>query len=261
MFTQAAEKLLEAHERRERFAPLPPGLAPRTEAEAYGIQDAFVALRAQKLGAVAGYKIALTSEAMRRFVGVDSPQAGVMLASTLQRSPGRIRAADFVRPIIEFEVAVEMADVLPVADSPFSRDRIAHAVAAVMPAIELADDRHADYKQLAQHPLELIADNSWNEGAVLGAPVREWQSIDLAAVRAIAKINGTPVGEGRGADAMGHPLDAVAWLANHLASIGRGLLRGDVVITGSLITTKAVTAGDFVEFSLGQLGKIELRVD
>jgi 2-keto-4-pentenoate hydratase len=53
----------------------------------------------------------------------------------------------------------------------------------------------------------------------------------------------------------------VAWLANHLASIGRGLLRGDVVITGSLITTKAVTAGDFVEFSLGQLGKIELRVD
>ena len=261
MFTQAAEKLLEAHERRERFAPLPPGLAPRTEAEAYGIQDAFVALRAQKLGAVAGYKIALTSEAMRRFVGVNSPQAGVMLASTLQRSPGRIRAADFVRPIIEFEVAVEMADVLPVADSPFSRDRIAHAVGAVMPAIELADDRNADYKQLVQHPLELIADNAWNEGAVLGAPVHDWKGIDLAAVRAIAKINGMQVGEGRGADAMGHPLDAVAWLANHLASIGRGLLRGDVVITGSLITTKPVAAGDVVRYDLTELGSVELRVD
>ena len=100
MFTQAAEKLFEAHERRERFAPLPPGLAPRTEDEAYGIQDAFVALRAQKLGAVVGYKIALTSPQMRRFVGVDKPQAGMMLASTLQRSPGRIRAADYVRPIV-----------------------------------------------------------------------------------------------------------------------------------------------------------------
>jgi len=261
MFTQAAEKLLEAHRRRERFAPLPPGLAPRTEAEAYGIQDAFVALRAQKLGAVAGYKIALTSEAMRRFVGVNSPQAGMMFASTLQRSPGRIRAADFVRPIIEFEVAVEMADVLPVADSPFTRDRVAHAVGAVMPAIELADDRNADYKELARHPLELIADNSWNEGAVLGAPVREWKAIDLAAVRAIARINGQPVGEGRGADAMGHPLDALAWLANHLASSGRGLVRGDVVITGSLITTKAVAAGDVVRYDLTELGTVELRVD
>lgn len=261
MFTQAAEKLFEAHERRERFAPLPPGLAPRTEDEAYGIQDAFVALRAQKLGAVVGYKIALTSPQMRRFVGVDKPQAGMMLASTLQRSPGRIRAADYVRPIVEFELAVEIAETLPAADKPFSRSRVAHSVGAVMPALELADDRNADYTQLARHPLELIADNAWNEGAVLGEPVREWQGIDLAAVRAIAKINGKPVGEGRGADAMGHPFDAVAWLADHLASIGRGLLRGDVVITGSLVTTKAVTAGDFVEFSLGELGAVELRVD
>jgi 2-keto-4-pentenoate hydratase len=80
-------------------------------------------------------------------------------------------------------------------------------------------------------------------------------------VRAIAKINGQHVGEGRGADAMGHPLDAVAWLANHLASIGRGLVRGDVVITGSLITTKAVAAGDVVRYDLTELGSVELRVD
>jgi len=261
MFTQAAARLLEAHERRERFAPLPAGLAPRTEAEAYGIQDAFVALRAQTLGAIAGYKIALTSEAMRRFVGVDKPQAGMMLASTVQRSPGRIRAADYVRPIIEFEVAVEIAETLPAADKPFSRSRVAQSVGAVMPAIELADDRNADYKQLAQHPLELIADNAWNEGAVLGTPVTDWQAIDLAAVRGVAKINGNNVGEGRGADAMGHPLDAVAWLADHLASIGRGLLRGDVVITGSIVTTKAVAAGDVVRFDLTELGTVELRVD
>src|SRR5512134_2341165 len=48
------------------------------------------------------------------------------------------------------------------------------------------------------------------------------------------------------ADCMGQPLDALAWLADHLASIGRGLLRGDVVITGSIITSKFVKAGDRV---------------
>jgi 2-keto-4-pentenoate hydratase len=262
MSTQAAaEHLLESHGRRERFAPLPHGLAPRTESEAYAIQDAFVALRAQKLGAIAGYKIALTSAEMRRFVGVDSPMAGVMFESTLHRSPARVRAADYVRLIVEFEIAVQIAEDLPAADKPFSRGRVANSVGAVMPALELADDRNADYKQLARHPLELIADNCWNEGAVLGAPVKDWKRIDLAAVRGVATINGNKVGEGRGADAMGHPLDAVAWLADHLASIGRGLLRGNVVITGSIVTTKTVTAGDFVMFDAAELGTVELRVE
>jgi len=261
MSTQAARRLFEAHERRERFTPLPPDLAPRTESEAYAIQDAFVALRAEKLGALAGYKIALTSAEMRRFVGVESPQAGVMFVSTLHRSPARVRAADYVRLIVEFEIAIQIADDLPAADKPFFRERVAQSVGAVMPALELADDRNADYKALPKHPFELIADNCWNEGAVLGAQVEDWKAIDLAAVRGIATINGNKVGEGRGADVMGHPLDALAWLADHLASLGRGLLRGDVVITGRIVPSKTVTTGDHVVFDVEGLGKVELRVD
>jgi 2-oxo-3-hexenedioate decarboxylase/2-keto-4-pentenoate hydratase len=60
---------------------------------------------------------------------------------------------------------------------------------------------------------------------------------------------------------MGHPLDAVAWLADHLAAEGRGLLRGDVVLTGSIVTTKTVIAGDLVLFDVEELGSVELRVD
>jgi 2-keto-4-pentenoate hydratase len=258
---QAAARLLEAHERRERFAPLPAGLAPRSAEDAYAIQDAFVALRAAKLGPLAGYKIALSSPEMQRFVGVDTPQAGVVLRSQVGRTPAKVRASDYVRLIVEFEIGVEMGDDLPVADAPFDRERVMQAVGAVMPAIEIADDRGADYSQLSRHPYELIADNSWNEGAVLGEPVREWKSLDLAQMLGVAKINGKPVGEGRGKAAMGHPLEAVAWIANHLASLNRGLLRGEMVITGSLITSKPVKAGDRIEFSLAGLGKAELEVD
>ena len=258
---RAAQRLFEAHQQRERFAPLPPGLAPGTADAAYGIQDAFVALRAQKLGAIAGYKVALSTEEMQRFVGVDAPQAGVMLESTLRRTPARVRAADYVHLIIEFEIAVEIGADLPSADAPFSRQRIADSVRAVMPAIELADDRGADYSQLSKHPFELIADNGWNEGAVLGTPVENWKGIDLAAVRGVATINGKTVGEGIGAAALGHPLDAVAWVANHLASLRRGLVFRDVVITGSLITSKTVQPGDLVKFSVENLGEVELRVD
>ena len=257
----AARRLLEAHELRERFRPLPKELAPRTEEEAYAIQDGFVALRAKKLGGIAGYKIALATAEMQRFVGVDAPQAGAMLEFTLHRTPARVRAADYLHLIVEFEIAVEIAEDLPVADAPFFRSRVAQAVGGVMPAIELADDRGAVYAELAKHPLDLIADNGWNEGAVLGYPVREWLNIDLAAVRGVATINGKAVGEGKGAQAMGHPLDAVAWMADHLARHGRGLLRGDVVITGSLITSKNAKEGELVKFALEGLGEAELRVD
>jgi 2-keto-4-pentenoate hydratase len=258
---QAATRLLEAHRTRERFSPLPAALAPRSTEEAYAIQDAFVALRAHRLGAIAGYKVALSSKAMQRFVGVDAPQAGVLLESTVHASPARVHAGDYVRLIVEFEVAVQLAVDLPAADAPFSRSRIAASVRAVMPAIELADDRNADYGELAKHPLELIADNAWSEGAVLGTPVSDWKKLDLAGVRGIATINGETVGEGVGAAAMGHPLDAVAWVANHLAAHGRGLVFRDVVITGSMITSKAVKAGDVVRFAVEGLGHAELRVD
>jgi 2-keto-4-pentenoate hydratase len=60
---------------------------------------------------------------------------------------------------------------------------------------------------------------------------------------------------------MGHPFNALAWIAEHLAAHGRGLLRGDVVITGSIITSKNVAAADLVKFSVTGLGEVELRVD
>lgn len=258
---RAARRLLEAHQRREYFAPLPAELAPQNAEEAYAIQDDFVALRSDKLGAIAGYKIALSSKEMQRFVGVNEPQAGVMLERTLHPTPARVRASDYVHLIVEFEIAVRMAADLPAADAPYTRAQVAEYVGAVMPAIEIADDRKADYAQLARHPLELIADNGWNEGAVLGVPLENWRSVDLAALRGVATINGRVVGEGVGAAALGHPLDAVAWIANHLAAHGRGLVFRDVVITGSIITTKTVQAGELVRFDVDQLGSVELRVD
>jgi 2-keto-4-pentenoate hydratase len=258
---EAAAWLLRAHENRERFRALPEDFSPRTPGEAYAIQEAFVALRARQRGAAVGYKVALSSAAMRRYVGVDSPQAGVIFESTILRSPARIRAADYVNLIVEFEIAVEMAEDLPVADAPFSRERVARAAGAVMPALEIADDRGADYALLSQHPLDLIADNTWNEGAVLGRPIADWKSAALEQVRGIASINGARVGEGVGAEAMGHPFDAVAWIAENLASRGHGLLRKDVVITGSLVTSKRAKAGDLVRFELEGFGGVELRVE
>ncbi len=258
---RAADWLFQAHERRERFAPLPPELAPHSSEEAYAIQGEFVGMRARKLGSVAGYKIALTTPAMRKMVGLDDSTAGEILEKTILRSPALVRSVDYVRLLVEFEIAVELAEDLPAVGAPYTRERVAQAVGAVMPALELADDRNADYSTLAANSLMLIADNGWNEGAVLGAPLRDWRSVDLAALRGVVTINGEEVGAGHGRDVMGHPFEALAWVANNLAARGLGLWRSDVVITGSLVTSKFPKPGDVVRFSAGALGEVSLHVD
>ncbi len=262
---RAGEWLYEAHRRRERFAPLPADLAPGDIGEAYTIQSEYVGKRAETLGQVTGYKIALTTPAMRAMVGLNDSIAGDMLDKTILRfnpnSGARVRAADYLRLIVEFEIAFELAEDLPAIGAPYDRKRVAQAVAAVMPALELADDRNAEYANLPGDVLTMIADNAWNEGAVLGKPVQAWQNIDLAALQGVATINAANVGAGHGRDVMGHPLDALAWLANNLAGRGLGLWRGDVVITGSLVTSKFPKAGDLVRFEAGALGAVELRVD
>jgi len=258
---KAAEWLFRAHEARERFAPLPPELAPRDLAEAYLIQSEYVALRSATRGNVAGYKIALTTPAMRAMVKVGDSIAGSVLGKTILRGNSSVRASDFVRLIVEFEIAFELAEDLPAIGAPYGRKRVADAVAAVMPALELADDRDANYAILPGNALTLTADNAWNEGAVLGAPVRDWKGINLTDLQGVATINGANVGTGHGRDVMGHPLDALSWLANNLALRGLGLWRGDVVLTGSLVASKFPKAGDLVRFEAGALGAVELRVN
>ena len=258
---RAARWLVRQHLARLASRPLPRSLAPRELGEAYRVQAAFCALKSSQCGPVVGHKIALTTPQMRALVGLDAPIAGRLHQRQTVAGPGRVRAADYGRLLIEFEIAFRMADDLPPDRAPFDQPSVAAAVGAVMPAFELADDRGADYSTLPARGLELAADNAWNEGAVLGAPVAGWRALDLAGVRGIALRNGEPAGKGRGADVMGHPLESLRWVANHLARLGQGLRRGDVVISGSLVTSRFPKAGETWRFDAGALGAVELRVD
>jgi len=157
-------------------------------------------------------------------------------------------------------VAVQLGVDLPAAKAPYSRDLFTDAVAAVIPAFELVDDRQADYAQLAAHVLSLIADNAWNAGVVLGPALRGWHSLDLAAARGVMKLNGVAAGEGFGRDVMGHPLEALVWLANTLAQRGKGLTQGMIVMTGSIVATRFVGAGDVAVFAVEGLGEVRLDV-
>jgi 2-keto-4-pentenoate hydratase len=224
------------------------------------MQEELHSLMTQVHGPIAGYKIALTTPVMRQMVGFHSPIAGAVLAGTMQFSPVTIPCSDYVRLGVECELAVQLGRDLPAAHAPYRRDQIDDAVAAIMPAFELVDDRQADYSQLAAHVLTLIADNVWNAGIVLGAPHHDWHGIDLMAVHGVMLINSTVVGEGDGHDVMGHPIEALLWLVNRLAQRGKSLAQGMIVMTGSIVATRFVNPGDTVGLSMAGLGDVQLNL-
>ena len=133
---------------------------------------------------------------------------------------------------------------------PLTRATAADAVASVHASIEVVDDRYADYTTLGTPTL--IADDFFNFGCVLGPAVTAWRDLDLAAIGGRMAINGEVVGEGRGADILGHPLEALVWLSTNAAARGRPLRAGQFVTLGSLVATKWVAAGDEVRIEVGR---------
>jgi 2-keto-4-pentenoate hydratase len=263
---QAADWLMGEHAARRRFTALSGAHVPPDVAGAYEVQEALVARRRAAQGTgIAGYKIALTTPTMRKFVGYDDSIAGQVLANGVHQSPARVKVSDYVHLLFECELAFLMESDLPVGAAPPTREEVAKHIGAVCPAFELADDRHADYSSFGRDNGEtmktLAADNAWNSGVVLGPWCRDWRGLDLGSVVGVASVNGVEVGRGTGSDVLGHPLEAMAWIARHLQVRGRTLKAGELVITGSLVASKFPTAGDAVRFAVEGLGEVSLNVE
>jgi 2-keto-4-pentenoate hydratase len=257
--TALAEALFVEHKAAKPYHPFEESIQSKPLADAYLIQEAFLKLLMEAgQGDLAGYKIALTSKAMQQLCGVDQPLAGAVLSSVIHQSPAKLNYANFQHLGVEFEVAVKLGADLPAVSSPHTRQSVSPAIAACMASFELIEDRQADYRKL--DAFTLVADNCWNGGVVLGTPVTDWHRIDLENASTRLRINGEPAGKGRVGDAMGHPFEAVAWLANLLNQQGKMLKRDMLVMTGSSITTKFQNAGDYLSFLIEGMGDVRLEL-
>jgi 2-keto-4-pentenoate hydratase len=250
---KVARYVLAEHERRADYRNLPAEIAPANVGEAYAAQLALVRLLGPRKGKVAGLKIATTTKIMQQLMGIDHPCGGTIFEKTVHKSPAELRLSDYQHVVIECELAVRLARDLPAAGAPYAPASVAPAVGPVMPAFELIEDRNADYKQTSA--LSIIADNCWNAGIVLGAPVAYDPARSLAGVAGRLTINNSRTHEGRTED----PLETLAWIANLAAGQDRPLAAGMVVITGSVIPTLPIAPGDRFVFTLEGLGSVEVR--
>lgn len=246
---QLAQALFEQHTTRAHFSTLRTAGKVLDTAAAYDVQDELVALlRKARNADVAGYKIGLTSTAMQTMCGIDKPVFGRILSDQVYQSGARVDLKQYVHLGLEFEIAVKLgSDIVP-HGTPLSTADIAACTAAICPALELVDDRHAEYSTLDAG--SLIADNAWNAGVVLA----DWQPLPGEfTVRQGRVFSQDPQAE-TGAVDYRHVLASVAWLAQELASRGTHLRAGEIVMTGSVVRTRFPVEGEIWHYEVDGLG-------
>jgi 2-keto-4-pentenoate hydratase len=251
----AAAAILWQHwQQSTRLDELPLRCRPGSRAEGYAIQAEVAKLSGQS---VVGWKIAATSTAGQQHIRVDGPMAGCLLSARALEGGARISLAGNNMKVAEAEFAFRMGRSLPKRAEAYSVAEVVDAAASLHPAIEVPDSRYEDFTRVGA--AQLIADVACACWFVLGPATRvEWHAIDLAQHGVAAYRNGALAAQGAGANVLGDPRSALAWIANELSAYGDGLRAGDVVITGTCLTPVPVFAGDGVKCDFGEFGVLEV---
>ena len=248
----AAAVLAAARRSRVALDRLPPELVPPTIDDAYRVQLELHRQLREERGPRGGWKIGCTTRVMQAYLGISTPSAGTLYARTIAHGEGRFTTGAN-RLGVECELAVRLGlDLVDVAAHDAAA--VTDAVAAVMAAIEVVEDRYVDYTRLDAGAL--VADDFFGAGCVLGPELTDWRGLDLGSVTASMTINGGEVGRGSGSDILGDPLRALMWLAGTAADLGEPLRAGQVVLLGSLVQTNWVAAGDRVVVRNDPLGEV-----
>ncbi len=257
---RAAEVLFAARRNLAPIPALPEGCRPQTPADGYAIQAAARALRG---GAIAGFKIGATSQTAQDLLATEEPFHGCLYADAIFDSPAVLSAGNTNFRLIEPEFAFRLGTDLPARTAPYKRDELIAAVASLHPALEVVTSAFGETwtgAGLAQ----LIADNGVHACLVLGPGITDWSGFDLAAHEVVFEKDGAELGRGRGDNTLGHPLSALAWLADRgvladpVTNASRGLRAGDLVSTGLVTPFAYAEAGDTLRADYGPLGSVAL---
>ncbi|MFI6289073.1 2-keto-4-pentenoate hydratase [Streptomyces sp. NPDC051018] len=220
---------------------------------AYAVQRLNVERRIADGGVVVGRKIGLTSKRVQRQLGVDRPDFGTLMADMAVPDGGRIPSGLLLAPKVEAEVALVLSR--PLKHPGCTPDDVLGAVGFALPALEIVDSRIAGWDIGF---VDTVADNASSGLFVLGSTPVPPAGTDLRAVAMEMTRNGSRVSTGSGAECLGGPLDAAAWLASTLARRGEGLRAGDVVLTGALGPMSPGAPGDVFEARITGLGPVRV---
>ena len=249
----AVERLIEARSTRRMIAPFSETDPSLTIQQAYAIQDALRAELERRGERPRGWKLGFTSASSQATFGVNEPAAGFLLAGQYA-SGAEVPFSGFAGLGVEVEVAFRMRTKL--VGPGVTADTALTAVEGALPALELPDFLYTGKPAAA----DFIANSIHARAIALGSPLTPLRGLDLALEGVVYEHNGEIVGTYTAAEVMGNPLNALAWLANHLETRGLALKPGDVVISGSISKILRPKAGDTIRARFTRLGSVAIKV-
>ena len=252
----AAAIIWDNWERLTRIDELPADCRPADRVQGYAVQAEVVRLSGQK---VVGWKIAATSLAGQKHIGVDGPLAGPLLSRRVLDSGATVPLNGNIMKVAEAEFCFRFGASLSARQSPYDLNEVLDAVESLHPAIEVPDSRYNDFARVGAP--QLIADTACACWFVLGhATDEDWRTRELTNHSVTAHKNERPAGAGSGANVLGDPRIALTWIANELRMFGEGLRAGDIVTTGTCVAPVPVAPGDRVRADFGDFGDVTLNV-
>jgi 2-keto-4-pentenoate hydratase len=255
-YTAAADLLLSNWSATSRIGELPGPLRPTTRAEGY---DTAAAVAERSGSAVAGWKIAATSEAGQKHINVEGPIIGRILKSRLLPPGAGVSLGDNIMRVAEAEFAFGFTKDLPSRTEPYTQEEALDAVGSLHLSIEVPDSRYQDFTKVGA--AQLIADTACASWLVLGPAVEvPWRQLDLSTHVVKGLRNGEEVVEGTGKAVLGGPIKALTWFVNEASRFCGGVRAGQFVTTGTCIIPMAIAPGDEVRADYGQLGAISCRI-
>ncbi|MDM0073914.1 2-oxopent-4-enoate hydratase [Variovorax sp. J2P1-59] len=196
-------------------------LQARSRDEAYAIQDATLVA----IGPIGGWKVGVPGPGQDP-ICAPLPAAGLVRGgATLDGSAWHLRG-------IEAEIAFRLGSDLPPRAWPYTREEVALAIASVLPVIEVAETRLADW--LDADPVAFLADLLSHGGLVQGEPEAfdpAW--LDLKLTEVVMRFDDQVVAHTVGGHTHPDVGGLLVWLANHCMARGAGLQAGQIVTTGS----------------------------
>lgn len=247
----AARRLQQAAETRVPCEPVRDLISPDDVAAAYAVQSVLVGDRVAAGASVVGRKIGLTSPAVQQWLGVDTPDFGVLLDDMEYAEGQVVPMSRLMQPRAEAEIAFVLGDDL--AEGPFTAESVRSAVDHARAAIEIVDSRVRDWDvKLA----DTVADNASSGLYVLGEGRLTLDDFVPADVAMRMTCDGEEVSTGTGAACLGDPLNALAWLAAAALEHGEPLRAGQVVLSGALGPVHPVPHGAVVRAEITGLGTV-----
>ncbi|WGS53286.1 fumarylacetoacetate hydrolase family protein [Paraburkholderia sp. D15] len=251
LIERAANALAEAARSGRYIAPLRETYPQLRIEDAYAIQRVNTERRLAEGRRLVGCKIGLTSVAVQKQLGVAQPDFGMLFDDMGYGDGEPVPVSILTQPKIEAEVAFVIGRDIDVPN-PGQID-VLNAIEYALPALEIVGSRIADWNIRIT---DTIADNASSSAYVLGNTPRKLSELDLRLCGMVMELRGEPVSVGAGAACLGHPVNAVVWLARTMAALGTPLKAGDLVLSGALGPMAAVKPGDIFETRINGLGSV-----